>query len=50
MLRFVDVRRKAQAAGLQLRGGSVAEFRSFIDNEAKKWAQVIKAANIQATE
>lgn len=45
-----DVRKKAEAAGLQLRGGTVAEFRSFLDNEAKKWSQVIKAANIQATE
>lgn len=41
-----EVRRKAEAAGLQLRGGTTAEFRSFLDNEAKKWAQVIKAANI----
>jgi tripartite-type tricarboxylate transporter receptor subunit TctC len=43
-----DVRRKAEAAGLQLRGGSADEFRSFIDSEARKWAQVIKAANIKA--
>ena len=45
-----DVRKKAEAAGLQLRGGTVAEFRAFLDNEAKKWSQVIKAANIQPTE
>jgi tripartite-type tricarboxylate transporter receptor subunit TctC len=43
-----DVRRKAQAVGLQLRGGTAAEFRAFLDSEAKKWAQVIKAANIKA--
>ena len=43
-----DVRKKAEAAGLQLRGGSAAEFRDFLDSEAKKWAQVIKAANIRA--
>ncbi|MCC2634243.1 MAG: tripartite tricarboxylate transporter substrate binding protein [Ramlibacter sp.] len=42
-----EVRRKAEAAGLQLRGGSPAEFRAFIEAEAKKWAQVIKAANIK---
>lgn len=41
------VRRKAEAAGLQLRGGTAAEFRSFLDAESKKWAQVIKAANIK---
>lgn len=43
-----EVRKKAEAAGLQLRGGTAPEFRAFIDAEAKKWAQVIKAANIQA--
>jgi tripartite-type tricarboxylate transporter receptor subunit TctC len=42
-----DVRRKAEAAGLQLRGGSAADFRAFIDAESRKWAQVIKAANIK---
>jgi tripartite-type tricarboxylate transporter receptor subunit TctC len=42
-----EVRRKAEAAGLQLRGGSAAEFRAFLDAEAKKWAQVIKTANIK---
>jgi tripartite-type tricarboxylate transporter receptor subunit TctC len=42
-----EVRRKAEAAGLQLRGGSVAEFRAFVDSEAKKWAQVIRAAGIK---
>ena len=41
-----EVRRKAEAAGLQLRGGTTADFRAFLDNEAKKWSQVIKAANI----
>lgn len=43
-----DVRRKAETAGLQLRGGTAAEFRTFMDAEAKKWAQVIRAANIKA--
>ena len=43
-----DVRRKVEAAGLQVRGGSAAEFRAFIDSETRKWAQVIKAANIKA--
>ena len=43
-----EVRKKTEAAGLQLRGGSAAEFRAFVDREAKKWSQVIKAANIKA--
>jgi len=41
-----EVRRKAESAGLQLRGGSAAEFSTFIDNETRKWAQIIKAAGI----
>jgi tripartite-type tricarboxylate transporter receptor subunit TctC len=40
------LRSKAQAAGLQLRGGTSAEFAAFIESETRKWAQVIKAANI----
>ncbi len=43
-----EVRRKAEAAGLQLRGGTPAAFRGFVDAEAKKWAQIIKVANITA--
>ncbi|HTH78602.1 MAG TPA: tripartite tricarboxylate transporter substrate binding protein [Ramlibacter sp.] len=45
-----DVRKKTQAAGLQLRGGTPAEFRAFVDSEAKKWGQVVKAANIKVAE
>lgn len=44
-----NVRKKAELAGLQLRGGSAAEFRTFLDSEAAKWSQVIKAANIKAS-
>lgn len=44
----VEVRRKAEAVGLQLRGGSAAEFSAFIASETRKWAQIIKAANITA--
>jgi tripartite-type tricarboxylate transporter receptor subunit TctC len=43
-----DVRRKAEAAGLQLRGGSAPEFSAFIASETRKWAQIIKSANITA--
>lgn len=41
------MRKKAELAGLQLRGGSQTEFKAFLDSEAKKWSQVIKAANIK---
>lgn len=43
-----DVRRKAEAVGLQLRGGSPAQFSAFIDSETRKWAQIIEAAHITA--
>lgn len=42
------IRQKAEAVGLQLRGGTSAEFATFIGSETRKWAQVIKAANIVA--
>lgn len=42
------VRKKAQDVGLQLRGGTAAEFKAFLDSEAEKWARVIKAAKITA--
>lgn len=43
-----DVRRKAEAAGLQLRGSTSEEFSAFIASETRKWAQIIKTANITA--
>ncbi|RZI78309.1 MAG: tripartite tricarboxylate transporter substrate binding protein [Variovorax sp.] len=43
-----EVRRKAEAAGLQLRGSTSAEFSAFIESETRKWAQIIKTANIKA--
>jgi tripartite-type tricarboxylate transporter receptor subunit TctC len=43
-----EVRKKAEAVGLQLRGGTAAEFRDFIDSEAAKWSRVIRDANIKA--
>lgn len=45
-----EVKKKAEAAGLQLRGGTQAAFRSFLDAEVKKWTQVIKAAGITGGE
>lgn len=41
-----EMQKKVEAAGLQVRGGTPAEFATFIDSETRKWAQVIKAANI----
>ncbi len=43
-----EVRRKAEAAGLQLCGGTPAEFSAFIGSETRKWAQIIQAAQITA--
>ena len=43
-----DVRRKAEAAGLQLRGSTSEDFSAFIASETRKWAQIIKAASITA--
>jgi tripartite-type tricarboxylate transporter receptor subunit TctC len=47
VLADAEMRKKAEAAGLQLRGGTSAQFASFIENETRKWAQVIKTANIK---
>jgi tripartite-type tricarboxylate transporter receptor subunit TctC len=43
-----EVKKKAEAVGLQLRGGTPAAFRGFLDTEAKKWGHVIKEAGITA--
>lgn len=37
---------KAEAVGVQLRGGTPADFARFIDGETRKWTQVIRAAGI----
>ena len=43
-----DIRKKVNTVGLELRGGTAAEFGAFIDSETRKWAQIIKASNITA--
>ncbi|WOB09996.1 tripartite tricarboxylate transporter substrate binding protein [Piscinibacter gummiphilus] len=48
VLADAEIRKKAEAVGLQPRGGTPAAFASFIQSETRKWAQVIKAANITA--
>jgi tripartite-type tricarboxylate transporter receptor subunit TctC len=45
-LNDAEVRNKADAVGLQLRGSTAAQFTAFIDSETSKWSQIIKAANI----
>ncbi|MGE0349926.1 Bug family tripartite tricarboxylate transporter substrate binding protein [Hydrogenophaga sp.] len=42
-----EMRKKVEAVGLQVRGGTSAEFATFIDSEIRKWTQVIQAANIK---
>ncbi len=41
------IRTRIEALGLQVRGGSPAEFARFIESETRKWAQVIRAAGIK---
>ncbi len=43
-----EIRKKAEAVGLELRGGTGPQLAKFIENESRKWAQLIKAANITA--
>ena len=41
------VRQKLISLGLQPRGGTPAEFASFIDAETRKWGEVIRSAGIK---
>ena len=43
-----EMRKKIEALGLQVRGGTAAQFAAFIDSETRKWSQVIKVAHITA--
>lgn len=42
-----EVRQKLLAQGLEARGTSPAEFRSFIDNETRRWTELIRKAGIK---
>jgi tripartite-type tricarboxylate transporter receptor subunit TctC len=44
-----SVKEKLADQGLTLAGDSPEHFRGFIDNEARKWAKVIKDARLQTT-
>ena len=48
VLADAEMSQASRGVGLQLRGGTSAEFAAFIESETRKWAQVIKAANITA--
>jgi tripartite-type tricarboxylate transporter receptor subunit TctC len=48
VLADAEMRKKVEALGLQVRGGTPAQFAAFMDAENRKWSQVIKAANITA--
>jgi len=43
-----EIGKRVLELGLQVRGGTPAEFSAFIEAERRKWAQVIKAASITA--
>ena len=43
-----EVKQKLLAQGLETHGGTAAEFRQFIDEETRKWGEVIAAAGIKA--
>lgn len=47
VLADAEMRKKVEAAGLQVRGGTPGDFAAFIDSEMRKWAQVIQAADIK---
>ena len=42
-----EVKRKLFAQGLEARGGTAAEFGEFIDDETRKWSEVIRAAGLK---
>jgi tripartite-type tricarboxylate transporter receptor subunit TctC len=46
VLSMPDIREKITGPGNEIGGGSAEEFAAFIASENKRWAQVVKAANI----
>jgi tripartite-type tricarboxylate transporter receptor subunit TctC len=47
-LKLPDVRAKLEAAGIEIQGGTPAEYAALIKSDLAKWSKVIKAAGIQA--
>lgn len=42
-----EVKQKLLAQGLEARGGTAAEFGKFIDDETRKWSEVIRVAGLK---
>lgn len=47
-LKLPDVRTKLEAAGIEIQGGTPAEYAALIKSDLAKWSKVIKAAGIPA--
>jgi tripartite-type tricarboxylate transporter receptor subunit TctC len=50
VLAMPDVKKRLAELGLDLIGGSPAEFAAVIESETPQWAKVIKAAGIRASD
>jgi tripartite-type tricarboxylate transporter receptor subunit TctC len=42
-----EVKQKLLAQGLEARPGTAGEFGTFIDDETRKWGEVIRAAGLK---
>jgi len=42
-----EIRQKLLAQGLEARGGSAAEFGKFVDDETRKWGELIREAGLK---
>ena len=42
-----EVKQKLLVQGLEARGGTAAEFGKFIDDETRKWSEVIREAGLK---
>jgi tripartite-type tricarboxylate transporter receptor subunit TctC len=42
-----EVKQKLLVQGLEARGGTAAEFEKFIDDETRKWSELIRAAGLK---
>ena len=47
-LKLPDVRTKLEAAGIEIQGGTPAEYAALIKSDLAKWGKVVKEANIPA--
>jgi tripartite-type tricarboxylate transporter receptor subunit TctC len=47
-LKLPDVRSKLEAAGIEIQGGTPADYAAVIKSDLAKWGKVIKAAGIPA--